>query len=859
MSEKKPNLKISKIYNMKSVVKNIAFFFIALSLVAFSAVASKAAFQTGGTDNFQIRVPKKSEFAIFQTTAIVTLNADAPVTFTIKDPEGEEVTIGPLSAGSDSEFRDFPIPSGLTTQDSVTIVAPDGSLSSDDPGRYRYIIHVFPNTNTDFSGGTCVDVMPVSPGEEFFTIRVEPTDPKVTGVCLVSFDLNTSGSECFDAHPIDPEVDSGVATVVGFPAPQPCEQFRPDVDVVLVLDKSGSMNSSTLGGAPDSKIQALRDAVVDFVDVWDNLRNSEGLDAPNGDRIGLLFFDSNEHWMNDVGVPAWSSVADGLHNFDTIKSTITSHINEVNAGGSTSMGDGLVAAASAFNLTNDHRKVILLMSNGKENTTLRVSVDDPSDPQEVQTYSGNPADATSLPNQNHLQIYSVTVGTSSAVSPDINEDIARATGGFYINSEDNAELLRPFFIELLQNFVKFNTWETLRMVSESVTRQQPSYLLDFPVSTTTRAFSVNLLWNRGLAVLRLTLIPPGGGDPIVKTGQGAIRINVELPLNFSYDPLGKWNVKIELIDPIGHVNKIPFDIVILGDDLAVKSDLSIIEADYVPGDQIRLQAKVTEFGKPVLNIGSNTKDKLLVEIVKPGAGIGDLLSDSTASTEQPSSDDTMTDADAKLHNELQEHPDQLVRNPDTIMLLDNGDSANGDDAAGDGIYSAAYRAELPGHYNFLFALEGTTQSAGRFSRQQLKTIHVRSVPDVDSTEVQTSIQQTADGNILTIDMTPRTKFGHRMGPGWANYFWFTAPGQSPFKAQDNMDGTYTATLIFSGDTPPKVSLHFLNVSVIIDDSVTSEKLPVPLDGNNMFLPDVKPQEEPCSCFDLWCHIKRFFN
>ena len=110
MCMKKPNLKISKIYNMRSVFKKITLFIIISTLIAWFNVASQVAAQTDGTDNFQIQVPKKMAFAIFQITAIVTLNNEAPVTFTIEDPEGEPISIGPLSVGSDSEFGIFPNP-----------------------------------------------------------------------------------------------------------------------------------------------------------------------------------------------------------------------------------------------------------------------------------------------------------------------------------------------------------------------------------------------------------------------------------------------------------------------------------------------------------------------------------------------------------------------------------------------------------------------------------------------------------------------------------------------------------------------------------------------------------------------------
>src|SRR4030095_6856054 len=320
---------------------------------------------------------------------------------------------------------------------------------------------------------------------------------------------------------------------------------------------------------------------------------------------------------------------------------------------------------------------------------------------------------------------------------------------------------------------------------------------------------------------------------------------------------GDWGVKVEVLpggDKGTPVRVIPFNLMVLGDDAALNSDMITVAADYAPGDKISIQARVNEFEKPLLNLDTQRGAKMLAKLVRPGVSLGDLLSDSTASSTPLPGQDKLTSAQAKLENTLLANPSAFVRNEDTLRLLDNGDPANGDAVAGDGIYSAVFPAQLEGHYNFLFALEGNTQNLGRFSRQQLKTVHVRAVPDAQSTQVQTHVQATPDGNKFIITLTPRTKFGHRMGPGWANYFWFTSPGISPFKATDNLNGTFTANLSFNGSKPPPVQVHFLDIPVLIGDSVTPDKLPVPLDDKNVFIPSVTGSDNGPFRFSLFTAV-----
>jgi len=236
-------------------------------------------------------------------------------------------------------------------------------------------------------------------------------------------------------------------------------------------------------------------------------------------------------------------------------------------------------------------------------------------------------------------------------------------------------------------------------------------------------------------------------------------------------------------------------------------------------------------GQPVRALGTHAGDRMVVQAVKPGIGIGDLLSTSTAAATQPFPVDPSTNADAKLFNQLQQNPQSLLRDPSDVITLVEG---------ADGVYRGSYGVQKPGHYNFLFGLEGTTKSTGRFSRQQLKTVYVRPAPDATATSLQINVQSLPNGGQLAITITPRTKLGDKLGPGWANYFWFTAPGLQPFKAVDNLDGTFIAKASYTSILPPPVSIHFLNVSLVIGDSVTAENLPVPLDDSTVFVKSLVP-------------------
>lgn len=81
------------------------------------------------------------------------------------------------------------------------------------------------------------------------------------------------------------------------------------------------------------------------------------------------------------------------------------------------------------------------------------------------------------------------------------------------------------------------------------------------------------------------------------------------------------------------------------------------------------------------------------------------------------------------------------------------------------------------------------------------------------------------------------------GLAWGPISGFSTPGRTPSKLTDNLDGTYTGK-VFYNFLPPPVTLHFLDVSIVIDDAVTPDKLPVPLDDTNVLVPFVNPLPIP---------------
>jgi hypothetical protein len=787
--------------------------------------------------SFQITVPvpPAGKLAIMEVAVVVILEkppAAPGVTFRVTNPNGDAHNIGPLKPGDPQppEFL-FPIPAGAPAAFGLFAWAPPLT----DPVPTRYVLTLDLRQDYDLNANCAAHIT----ANETWTIAVVGGGANFADAALVSFCADKPGLECVGG--LQPVKDPArAAQIVGFPGRS--DTPRPGVDAIFVLDKSGSMAGSAATGSPISRMDSLHKAVSDFALVWSALRAHEtdpslSISAPQ-DNIAVALFDSGPSWWT---APPLTSALVPFN--DTTAATMEDPValNLISPGGSTSPGPALINAATDLGSADPtRRRVIVLMTDGHQNSGLNVGLDNSG---KLATYPFNdPSSTTPVPNQDKFVVFAVTVGPASDTDPYVCQSAAQATNGFYNAVEDNADKLEPLFLQLLQNFVHFASWETLRLVQETLTEQAPSYSFNFPTTSTTTHVAITLRSRSPRVSLRLRVTPAGEAIPTVaQTGSGPALLQFDIPTSPAYDDRQDWAVVVDVAPVVDVASEfglraaaagdgsVVFDLVVIADDLGVHTELAIQRGNHAPGEPITLVATLSERARPILGVGSQAGDQIVAQVVQPGQGLGDLLSSSSASSAQPFPSDPGSAAQAKLYNMVQSSPVQ--RTSGGLITL-RGDGA--------GTYTGTFTAQTPGHYDFLFGVGGNTVRAGRFSRQALKTIYVRPLPDGGATQIQSSTAAIGGGSQLTVNFTPQTRFRNRLGPGWGNHFWFTSPGITPFKPTDNLDGTYRATLLYSGFTPPPLTLHFVDVPMTISDAVPPDKLPVPLGAGTVLVPFVNP-------------------
>jgi len=215
---------------------------------------------------------------------------------------------------------------------------------------------------------------------------------------------------------------------------------RDPIDVVFVMDESGSMNQDACDTCTRSKGEAAVEAS----------QNAVGSLNASKDRVGVVFFDTSSKIRKTQGQELYGNGTDDL---DKVNTTIGTH----NPGGGTRSDKGMADAEDILDDEDDpdRKKVVVLLSDGandgcKSNSTAMLN-DDPRDCK----YDGPPSNTNSLDKTQNLvdddvTTYAVGYGDASQDPSDVEIDVAflQATanigGGEYYNASNDDQLANAF-------------------------------------------------------------------------------------------------------------------------------------------------------------------------------------------------------------------------------------------------------------------------------------------------------------------------------------------------------------------------------------------------------------------------------
>jgi hypothetical protein len=589
---------------------------------------------------------------------------------------------------------------------------------------------------------------------------------------------------------------------------------RNTFDVILVLDKSGSMAELPPGAAAGAtKAEILRSAFKTFVATWREMDQPSGTAEWSHDRIGVEFF-------NQGPLPQNFPAGDPPANFFVQRGSVLpgpwdaviANIDTLTPGGSTSIGGGINDAMAKWKADPQSDLSLIVVTDGKQNTAPLIAAA-PSGFQGLDPVAGLPQELR----KRFIPIQTIGFGTPAGVDLDLLTKVSFETSGVSFISV-NATTMFDAFSWMLIALLKGNTASLAMRHHDTMTGKGPAPLQPLLVDGSAQRVVFSVQWAPPeQRALDLEVFRPGmdpNGPPAVpKSGEKLPQATLQT-FDLGQGDAGTWNVRVKR-NGASHLEDVPYTLT--GFFLERHLDYRIeFDKTAATGDNIGLRATVAWDGKPLAGLPPNA---IRVRIQRPNEAIGTILHDSTANggsgTTTTPSGDVQTPFDRKLAaiTDASLLDRVLPRDVDTITLQDQGR----------GVYAGSFAGtSVPGSYGFEAVLDWDDPRTGHLRREERLEQIVKVKPDAAKTLIQTT--RGGDGTVV-IRVTPRDAFGNYTGPGYGSVVKAILASSGTLAAGEPVDrdqtGTYTFTVtgVPAGESPA--------VDLVVDGVAVGSAPPLP--------------------------------
>ncbi|MGZ5443130.1 MAG: vWA domain-containing protein [Thermoanaerobaculia bacterium] len=579
---------------------------------------------------------------------------------------------------------------------------------------------------------------------------------------------------------------------------------RLPLDIVLVLDKSGSMSGVPPGAAAGAtKVEILRSAVTTFVANWRELDQPtpDGGDASD-DRIGVVFFDSTIAPQTLAGAdpPASFFVRRG----DAIPGAwqaVLDNIDTLTPGSATSIGGGVNEAMKQWRADPVNDLTLIVATDGMQNTPpliLPVGVGFLG----LIPVSGLPEELR----KRFIPIQTIGFGEPAAVDETLLRNVALETAGRSFIGVNAATVFDTFALTLV-SILKGNTASLGLRQSGTLTAGAPNALHPVIVDRSVQRLVASVQWAPGLnGALDLEVFPPG-----VTPSQGAAtptsseRTAHAVIQSFDKPDVGTWQVRVQgsksEIDPN---TSLPYTLNGFFLERHLDYQVTTEPLRLRTGEPIHLRAEVSYGGKPLTRLPAGA---IRVRVQRPAEGLGSILRATKTPTKATTNrGDVQSPLQQKIDVVSRKKMDRTrPRDGETITLVEQGR----------GVYTGTFeRITTPGSYGFEVLLDWDDSRTGRVRRTDRLEQYVGVKPDPARTLV--SMKRGAD-RTLSISVTPRDAFGNYLGPGHASLISAEVSGGGSLVAGPPIDrdlkGTYVFTMTDVTSKAPRVVIKVDGVTV----------------------------------------------
>ena len=562
---------------------------------------------------------------------------------------------------------------------------------------------------------------------------------------------------------------------------------RKPLDLCIVLDRSGSMGWGFDGNASPPAGQRR----------WDGLETGIGVLAAHlelnltalggsDDTLGLRYFASN------VIVPGAAPFNGGLVNMAANDGSLPTEVATQTPGGSTALGDGIIAARDLLlDENDDHNKAMIVFSDGVQNSGDMVKAVDPN--AYVQTESGQELNGPA----NEIDIYTICLG-SAGHNPMLMQEIAANNGGEYANTLAGAE----------GDFVTFFTAHLINILAGNSPQFVDIRKGAFPVTPdATSSIEQSFSTNASISNFIVTLLAPRKNEPritsLMKDGveliQFARRISgkdfISVGLNFpitalpAATPGGDWTIRAQL--GTSPAEEIPYSMTIVVDDHEVDLAYELGSTNTKVNDTLQPFVVMRHAGEPIENA------QVQMIVAKPGDDVNHLLAIADIDFDVPQVDPG-SPATAKLAA-LMKDPAFLkqIGAQDQVITL-NYDSA-------DERYEGSFNAlDVVGVHQAIFLISVDDPELGKIRRYHRESFYVRFL-DIDQGNSVLGVSQNPAGNSV-ISFKPISSVNKLVGVGWGGAISLKSSNAKISEIVDKADGSYDLVIDGTLAGPGKLTL-----------------------------------------------------
>ncbi|HEX7168708.1 MAG TPA: vWA domain-containing protein [Acidimicrobiales bacterium] len=539
-------------------------------------------------------------------------------------------------------------------------------------------------------------------------------------------------------------------------------------DVVLVLDRSGSMSELTPSG--QTKMAAASQAVSLFVEL---------IRASTGNRLGMVSFSTQASAQPDF--PLQDVTPASKASFLAPGGPLAS----LTAGGATSIGSGLQVGAGAFTAGANLRS-ILLLTDGLQNT----------DPM-IAAVEGQLAG---------MEVNAVGFGSEANLNGALLTQLTQSHDGLYHRAASSLHLKKFFALAF------GNIFESGQLVDpEGVVSEREPRAKDLPFQVCgEEAITAIVGWDDLGAQLRIELVTPTGvvvdeSSPTVESSSGTGWTFLRVPLAFGGERDGEWNVRVHLVE--GGREKEQHYFVNVNAFGGPQLTRPMGSRRYYTGATVNPVVRLRFRDRSIPHHAD-----VSVTVTRPERSLGRVL---TATQLAPP---TTVDGDAVSARHatiaaIEAGPGlQLGEAADTFQLFDDGYHRDGLFEHADGVFGNPLEELLTVEGNYTFAVRAEYGEPGcRGTRELVWALQVDVGVDPGNTDltVGNRVPRPDGRDDVVITIFPRDRYGNPLGPGRADDLsvggFGGTTGVGPVR--DNGDGSYSVDAVLDPTTGiPEVSV-----------------------------------------------------